>query len=89
MCVCVCVEKQNGEEATGGSDCCPPYNKDIGHNSKNIVSKTPSSAEPAVAQSVFMLRVSVNASSATKRDAISIFLNGRTELVVTVIWFTI
>jgi hypothetical protein len=73
----VSVEKQNGEKATGGSDCCPPYNKDIGHNSKNIVGVAPVSK--------FMLRVSVSASSATNRDAVSIFLHGRTQLVVMVI----
>jgi hypothetical protein len=77
----VSEEKQNGEEATGGSDCCPPYNKDIGHNCKNIVGVVPVSK--------FMLRVSVNASSATNRDAISIFLHGRIELVVMAIWFTL
>ena len=90
---CGSVEKQNVEEATSGSECYPPYNKDTGHNSKNIVGETPSSAEPAVTVcapvSKFMLRVGVSASSATNRDAISIFLRGRTELVVIVIWFTL
>jgi hypothetical protein len=56
------VRKQNGEVSTsaaGGSDCCLSRNKHIGHNSTNAVRETPSSAEPAITQSVLLVQIHV------------------------------
>jgi hypothetical protein len=60
------VEKQNGEASASETPItslfpvvvivAPPYNKDIGHNSKNTVGQTPSSAEHAVAQAVLLYK---------------------------------
>ena len=81
------VEKRIGEAATGGGDfALPPA------NTLDIIPKTRLARHrPLLDLQLHNLCscVSVNASSATNRDAISIFLHGRTELVVIVIWFTL